>query len=69
MEALRRSGKATASPGEIRDVLGYGSPYAFNIMAKQGTLPWAFYFSGRNLRIMVPSFLRWWDGVQKEAAG
>lgn len=41
-------------PEEAAKILGHKNPYGLNVAAKEGNFPRnAYFFSGRNMRIMV----------------
>lgn len=47
-------GKLTVSPAEAAPILGHKNAYGLNVAAKKGNFPRnAYFFSGRNMRIMV----------------
>jgi hypothetical protein len=49
-----QAGKMHVSPAEAASVLDMRNPYGLNIAAREGVFPRnAYFFSGRNMRIMV----------------
>jgi hypothetical protein len=56
IEFLRKCGP-TCSQTQLAQVLG-GHPYYFNKQAKDGTLDFDHYWSGRNLKIYTESVIK-----------
>ena len=56
VERLKSFGPV-CSPKQLASVLG-GQPYYFNVAAKNGTLDYDFYWSGRALKIYTESVIK-----------
>lgn len=61
LDWLRNCDKETISPKEASKILG-GSPFYFNIAAKNGTLTLPHMWMGRDLRIFRAPILRLLEG-------
>lgn len=57
MTYLREQAGETIGPVQLAKVLG-GQPYTYNVLAKNGQLPFPHIWRGRNLRIFVAPLLR-----------
>ena len=53
--------KETISPTMMAQVYG-GDPYAYNIAAKKGNLPFRYWWNGRNLRISKEDVIQALEG-------
>lgn len=58
---LRDYPKETISPTVMAQVYG-GDPYAYNIAAKKGELPFRYWWHGRNLRICKEDVIQALEG-------
>lgn len=56
VQEMAKSDKLLLTPKEAAPVLGVG-PYALNILAKEGRLPFNYIFSGNRLKIVKASLL------------
>lgn len=56
VQEMAASDKLLLTPKEASTVLGCG-PYALNILAKEGRLPFKYFFSGNRLKIVKASLL------------
>ena len=67
---LRSLPSETISPKELSVVAG-GSPYSYNLAAKEGKLDLPHLWRGRNLRIWKEPVIRLIGGgsIEKEASG
>ena len=59
--ALLRDSGETVSPTVLAKVLG-GTPYYYNLSAKEGTLKFPHYWRGRNLRIFTAPVIKIIEG-------
>ena len=57
----------TISPTQLSKVLG-GNPYLYNLAAKDGKLPFAHLWRGRNLRILKQPILDLLSGKETRVA-
>jgi len=67
-EQIRTSDKPVLKPADVAEVLGC-HPYAVNIRAKDGSLPFPHFMSGSRVKIPREGFIAWMEGrVNNEKA-
>ncbi len=61
IEQIRATDRAVLKPADIAEVLGC-HPYAVNVRAKNGGLPFPYFMSGSRVKIPRDGFVAWYEG-------
>ena len=63
LEEIRNQKRDYVTPRQAADVFGM-TPYAFNVMAQEGTLPFPAVLSGTRVKIPREAFVRFCEGAE-----